>query len=91
MPTLIISPWAKRGHVDHTRYDTTSILKLVETRWGLAPLGTRDAAASDMTAAFDFAAPSDDPSWRERLAASVGRGRALLTSLARGPGATPAP
>ncbi|MBI3457487.1 MAG: hypothetical protein HY002_17040 [Candidatus Rokubacteria bacterium] len=37
-------------------YDTTSILKLIETRWGLAPLGARDAGASDLTNAFDFSA-----------------------------------
>jgi phospholipase C len=45
--------------VDHTQYDTTSILKFIETRWNLAPLGTRDAAANDLTNAFDFSqAPS---------------------------------
>jgi phospholipase C len=49
-----VSPFAKRGHVDHTVYDTTSILKLIETRFGLAPLGERDKAANDMSAAFDF-------------------------------------
>jgi phospholipase C len=54
VPAVIVSPWARRGYVDHTVYDTTSILKLIETRWGLEPLGTRDAAAADMTAAFDF-------------------------------------
>src|SRR5690242_17854357 len=40
--------------VDHTQYDTTSILKLIETRWGLSPLGARDAAANNMLNAFDF-------------------------------------
>ncbi len=55
VPAIVISPFAKRGFVDHTQYDTTSILKLIETRWGLAPLGTRDAAANDMANAFDFA------------------------------------
>ncbi len=54
VPTIVISPFAKRGFVDHTVYDTTAILKLIETRFGLAPLGTRDAASADMTAAFDF-------------------------------------
>lgn len=54
VPTIIISPFAKRRYVDHTVYDTTSILKLVEERWGVAPLGTRDAKANDMRAAFDF-------------------------------------
>jgi len=33
--------------VDHNRYDTTSILALIEHRWGLAPLTARDAASFD--------------------------------------------
>ena len=49
VPTLLISPFAKRGFVDHTPYDTSSILKLIETRFHLAPLGSRDAAAYDLT------------------------------------------
>ena len=52
VPTVIVSPLVKRGHVDHTRYDTTAILKLIETRWGLAPLGVRDAAQVPLTGAF---------------------------------------
>jgi phospholipase C len=54
VPALVISPYAKRGYVDHTLYDTSSILALIEHRFGLTPLGTRDAAANDMRAAFDF-------------------------------------
>ena len=54
LPTLVIGPLAKKGFVDHTQYDTTSILKLIETRFGLKPLGERDAAAADMTAALDL-------------------------------------
>jgi phospholipase C len=53
VPTLVISPFAKRHFVDHNRYDTTSILALIENRWGLAPLSDRDAAANDMADAFD--------------------------------------
>ena len=56
VPTIIISPYAKKHFVDHTQYDTTSILKFIETRWGIAPLGSRDAAVNDLTAAFDFSA-----------------------------------
>jgi len=59
VPAIIISPYAKKGFVDHTEYDTTSILKFIETRWDLAPLGDRDAHANDLTNAFDFSAPSD--------------------------------
>ena len=54
MPTLLISPFAKRGLVDHTVMDTTAILKLIETRYGLAPLADRDAASPDMTEALDL-------------------------------------
>jgi phospholipase C len=52
VPTLIISPFARKGFVDHTVYDTTSILKMIETRFGLMPLGTRDAQAADLTNAL---------------------------------------
>jgi phospholipase C len=54
VPTLIISPFARRGFVDHNLYDTTSILALIEHRWGLQPLTDRDANADDMAGAFDF-------------------------------------
>jgi acid phosphatase len=54
IPAIIISPFAKKGYVDHTLYDTTSILKFIEKRWNIAPLGTRDAAANDLGNALDF-------------------------------------
>jgi len=54
VPTLVISPYARRGFIDHTLYDTTSILKFIEWRFGLLPLGERDAAAANLLAAFDF-------------------------------------
>jgi len=54
VPTIIISPYAKKGFVDHTQYDTTSILKFIESCWGLKPLGTRDATANNLLNAFDF-------------------------------------
>ncbi len=52
VPALIISPLAKRGFVDHTVYDTTSILKLIELRFDLPPLGERDAKAAPLTNAL---------------------------------------
>ena len=54
VPTIIISPYAKKGAVDATAYDTTSILSTIEHRWGLDPLSSRDAAATDLANAFDF-------------------------------------
>jgi acid phosphatase len=54
VPTIVISPYAKKGYVDHTIYDTTSILALIEHRFGLNALSSRDAQALDMENAFDF-------------------------------------
>ena len=54
VPTLIISPFARKDYVDHTVYDTSSILKLIETRFGIAPLGPRDRDAGDLTNALQF-------------------------------------
>ncbi len=54
VPTIVISPFARRHFIDHNEYDTTSILALIEHRWGLAPLTDRDASANDMAGAFDF-------------------------------------
>jgi acid phosphatase len=47
IPALIISPLAKKGTVDHTQYDTASILRLITRRFGLTSLNgltARDAA-----------------------------------------------
>ena len=38
IPALIISPYAKKGVVDHTQYDTTSILRFITNRWNLPTL-----------------------------------------------------
>ena len=54
VPALIVSPWAKRGYVDSTTYDHTSPIALVNTLYDLEPLASRDAAANDLTNAFDF-------------------------------------
>ena len=48
VPAIVISPFA-RGGVDHTVYDTTAILTLIEKRWGLEPLSDRDAAQADLS------------------------------------------
>jgi phospholipase C len=54
VPTLLISPWARRGYVDHSLAETTSVLAFIETRFGLRPLQLRDAVAYNMLAGFDF-------------------------------------
>jgi acid phosphatase len=59
VPTLVISPRARHHFVDHQSYDTTSILATIERRYGLAPLGPRDAAANDLRHAFKSSEDGD--------------------------------
>ncbi|MCG2582934.1 acid phosphatase [Massilia sp. TS11] len=54
IPAIIVSPFAKRGFVDHTSYDTTSILQFLSKRFGLTPLPGIRQQMGDLTNAFDF-------------------------------------
>jgi phospholipase C len=54
VPTVLVSPFARRGHVDHTVYDHASILRLIQWRFGLPPLSLRDASAENLASALDF-------------------------------------
>jgi phospholipase C len=55
VPAIIIGPLAKRGFVDHTQYDTLSILKTIERRFNLAPLSApRRHRINDLTQALDW-------------------------------------
>lgn len=50
IPIIVVSPWAKAQTVVHLQADSTSILKLIETRFpSVLPLTQRDANAADMT------------------------------------------
>jgi acid phosphatase len=65
IPALIISPWSKKNYIDHTQYDTASILRFITRTFGLETLpglAQRDAALiknggvkmGDLTNALDF-------------------------------------
>ncbi|MDQ6863699.1 MAG: alkaline phosphatase family protein [Thermoproteota archaeon] len=54
MPTLIISPYAKPGYIDHTQYQFETMLKFIEWRFSLQPLTERDLHANTLLNAFDF-------------------------------------
>lgn len=65
IPALVISPFARRGHVDHTVYDTGSIARFITRRFGLEKLPglkmREDAMVAaggpppgDLTGALDF-------------------------------------
>jgi phospholipase C len=51
--TIIVSPFARRGFIDKTAYDTTSILKLITRRFELTPLPGVRERVGDLTGALD--------------------------------------
>ncbi len=57
VPCVMISPRARRGYVAHNLYDHTSILKMIEWRFGLESLSVRDAAANNLAEVLDFTNP----------------------------------
>ena len=64
VPCLMVSPLVRRGHIGSRLYDHTSILRMIERRFGLAPLSVRDRTANDLgaelTARPDLRAPVYD-------------------------------
>ena len=54
VPGLLVSPYARKGYIDSTQLDFTSVLKFIETNWNVASLQTRDANANNFLSAFDF-------------------------------------
>jgi phospholipase C len=52
VPTIVVSPYATQGVVDHTQHDTLSILKTIEQRFGVPALNGFDAAASSLADNF---------------------------------------
>jgi phospholipase C len=55
LPFLVISPFAKRGYVDHTRTDQSSIIHFIESNWGLPSIaGSADSSSGLLTNMFDF-------------------------------------
>jgi len=52
IPTIVISPFSKTNYVDHTYYDTTSILKLITQRFSLESIPGVRAEAGDLSNVF---------------------------------------
>lgn len=49
IPTIFVSPHVKKGFVDHTPYETVSILAYLEKKYSLEPLAERDRSADPLT------------------------------------------
>jgi YD repeat-containing protein len=63
IPLVVVSPYAKKGYVDHTYQDHTSILKFIERNWSLAPLSarSRDNLPNPGRSANDAYRPANEP------------------------------
>jgi phospholipase C len=59
LPLLVISPYARAGHVDHTLTTQSSVLRFIEDNWGTGRIGgaSFDADAGSLAGMFDFARP----------------------------------
>jgi acid phosphatase len=63
IPLLVISPYARRGHVDHTYNDHASILKFIERNWQFGPLSarSRDNLPDPVASSADAYRPGNSP------------------------------
>ena len=59
VPCIVASPLARRGFIGHKQYDHTSVLQMIEWRWGLTPLSARDSSANNLALALDFTQPKN--------------------------------
>ncbi len=62
VPAVVVSPYAKKRYVSHVVHDHTSVLKLVETKWNLPALTSRDANADNL---LDFVDLKHRPAFLE--------------------------
>ncbi|MFF9126299.1 hypothetical protein ACF09J_23845 [Streptomyces sp. NPDC014889] len=64
---MVVSRSLARSAVDHTVYDTTSVIATIERGYGLKPVATRDAVVNDLSPAV--AAGGRGTRWRLPAAA----------------------
>jgi phospholipase C len=93
VPTVVVSPYAKKDYVSSMVYDHTSILAFIEKKFNLPFMTFRDANANDMMDFIDVEAMEKKrPTFPKmpRIAAPGNTTAALKCSLT-GPGVIPPP
>lgn len=60
VPTIVISPYTKKGVIDHTIFDHTSMLATVERMFGMTNLTNRDKNANDFRHLLTLDQPRTD-------------------------------
>ncbi|WP_030900456.1 phospholipase C [Streptomyces sp. NRRL F-5126] len=60
-PLLVISPYSKVNHIDHTRTEQASIIRFIEHNWGTRDIGDHsfDRRAGSLLSMFDFRHPNN--------------------------------
>jgi acid phosphatase len=63
IPLIAVSPFARKGAIDHTYTDHVSILKFIEANWSIAPLSarSRDRLPNPITNSADAYVPANRP------------------------------
>ena len=61
IPAFVISPYARRSAVVHTRYDFLSVIRSMELILGMKPLGLFDELATPMYDEFTGSADNAEP------------------------------
>jgi phospholipase C len=61
VPLLVISPYAKKGFIDHSHGEFSSVLRFIEDNWNLPHLTKRDTEAGGLEEDFDFSQPPRPP------------------------------
>ena len=54
VPMLVISPFAKPNYISHVQMDDVSILKFIQSRFGLPPLNDRNQMGNDISDMLTF-------------------------------------
>lgn len=98
VPTIVVSPWSRGGHVSSELFDHTSVVRFIETRFGVREPNISDwrrSVTGDLTSVFDFSRPGTAPApdfaaardFQRRIDLSAA-GEAIAIPAAQGP-ATP--
>lgn len=80
VPMYVVSPWTKGGWVNSQVHDHTSVIRFIESRFGVQePLITawRRAVSGDLTSCFDFVHPEDSAFVQSLPATAALRARAV--------------
>lgn len=93
VPMYVISPWSRGGWVNSQVFDHSSVIRLLEQRFGVHEPNIsawRRAVCGDLTTAFDFESPNDARNWPTlpATAARAVRAAAVPTRLPATPPAT---